>query len=175
MRVDVIRACSRSKEIRFPALKLLLLHPYVDFHQRRTRAREEGRNLSLRMEYVDVNSLPRASTPFEDVLDIITSCFRLSLFLLSWTYTASLKLIAFVTLTTPRLVYSILSWSVLFSLRLDITKVVALVLVGTTILSYIYKVRFLNRYTTLKEIPLVKDEGFDLLVHSSLYLHPYVS
>lgn len=114
-----------------------------------------------------VDSLPvppviLKTTPLEDVFVAVSSCWRLVLYLLSWVYTGTLALISFVTLTTPRLVYSILSWGVVFSLRLDVTKVAALLLVGGTILSYVYKVRFLNRYTTLKEIPLEKDEGFDL-------------
>lgn len=107
-------------------------------------------------------SLPSTTGPLEDVVVAVSSTLRLALYLLSWAYSAAFTLASFATLTTPRIVYSILSWSVLFSLRLDITKVVALILVGATILSYIWKVRFLNRYTTLKEIPLVKDEGFDL-------------
>ena len=66
------------------------------------------------------------------------------------------------TLTLPRWAFFILSWGATVTLQLNFTKVAISLIVGATILSYVWKVRYLNRYTTLKEPPLVKDEGFDL-------------
>ena len=99
-------------------------------------------------------------SPFQELTHSISSILRLCSFLFYWAYRLSLALGRFATLDLPLIVYAILSWNL--SLRLDFTKMFTLLVIGGTVLSYVYKVRFLNRYTTLKEIPLVKDEGFDL-------------
>lgn len=90
------------------------------------------------------------------------SIVRLAYFILSWAISISAALATFATLTIPRYAYAILSWGATFTLRLDFTKVAVTLLVGGTALSYFWKVRYLNRYTSLKEPPLTKDEGFDL-------------
>ena len=101
-------------------------------------------------------------SPFQELTHSLSSILRLCSFLFYWAYRLSLALGRFATLDLPLIVYAILSWNL--SLRLDFKKVASLLVIGGTVLSYVYKVRFLNRYTTLKEIPLVKDEGFDLCV-----------
>lgn len=105
-------------------------------------------------------ALSAAPSPLDEVLNTAHALLRFFLFLSYWFYTFSRWLIAFATLTLPRYAYNILSWNL--SLRIDFTKAASIILVTSTILSYAYKVKFLNRYTQLKETPLVLDEGFDL-------------
>ncbi|KAK4057788.1 phosphatidylcholine and lysophosphatidylcholine phospholipase [Microbotryomycetes sp. JL221] len=71
-------------------------------------------------------------------------------------------IVGFVTMTLPRWAFIILSWGATVTLQLNFTKVAVTLFIATTILSYAWKVKYLNRYTTLKEPPLLKDEGFDL-------------
>jgi lysophospholipid hydrolase len=66
------------------------------------------------------------------------------------------------TMTVPRWAFLIVSWGATITLQLSFTKVALTMALGATILSYAWKVKYLNRYTTLKEEPLKKDEGFDL-------------
>ena len=65
-------------------------------------------------------------------------------------------------MTLPRWAFLVLSWGATVTLQLNFTKVAIFLFFATTVLSYAWKVKYLNRYTTLKEPPLSKDEGFDL-------------
>lgn len=60
-------------------------------------------------------------------------------------YSVSARVAAFATLTLPRVLYSVLHWSFAFSLKLDFAKVALLSLFLSSVLSYVYKVRYLNR------------------------------
>lgn len=105
---------------------------------------------------------PLVMSPIEDLVQTLSSLLRLTSFLVVHLYALSAWIVAFVTLTLPRVVYSVLSWGATFTLRLNFTKVAVTLFLGGSALSYVWKVRYLNRYTELKEPPLVKDEGFDL-------------
>lgn len=124
----------------------------------------------------------------EDLINTSQSVIRLLTFVLSVVLNLSASVASFTTLTLPRIVYSILHWGATFTLQLNFPRLFVSLVIGGTILSYIWKVRYLNRcvreqeqrgsegqgvtltrrhrrrYTTLKDPPLVKDEGFDLCV-----------
>ncbi|KDE07905.1 hypothetical protein MVLG_01815 [Microbotryum lychnidis-dioicae p1A1 Lamole] len=103
-----------------------------------------------------------APTASEDFILALNSTLRLTYYVLSWLASASAHLAAFVTLTLPRWAFLILHWGATITLRFNFMSVVITLFIGATILSYVWKVRYLNRYTTLKVAPLEKDEGFDL-------------
>ncbi|KAM0746509.1 patatin-domain-containing protein [Meredithblackwellia eburnea MCA 4105] len=101
-------------------------------------------------------------TLWEDLNTTTHSLLRLLKFLITWCISISSQIVAFATLSLPRYLYSVLYWGTTFTLQLNFTRLFVLLIIGGTILSYIWKVRYLNRYTTLKEAPLTPDEGFDL-------------
>lgn len=98
----------------------------------------------------------------EDVLSVTKASYRLTIVTLSFVAGLVSRTLAWLTFSLPRFVYAVLSWGATFTLRLNFAKVAISLLIGTTILSYAWKVRYLNRYTFLKEQPLKKDEGLDL-------------
>lgn len=93
-------------------------------------------------------------SPIQDLLVTAQSVVRLAYFILSWTLSLSAQLASFCTLTLPRVVYDILSWGATLTLTLNFTKVATTLILGGTVLSYIWKVRYLNRYTSLKEVSM---------------------
>ncbi|SCZ99364.1 BZ3500_MvSof-1268-A1-R1_Chr7-2g09501 [Microbotryum saponariae] len=103
-----------------------------------------------------------APTASEDFILALNSILRLTYYVLSWSASASAHLAAFVTLTLPRWAFLVLHWGATITLRFNFMSVIITLFIGATILSYVWKVRYLNRYTTLKVAPLEKDEGFDL-------------
>lgn len=105
---------------------------------------------------------PPSPSPLDDILSTLSSLLRLSYFLLSHLAHLSTVLLHFVSIKLPIILYSVLSWGATVTLKLNFTKVAIGVGVVGTVLSWVWKVRYLNRYTKLREVPLVKDEGFDL-------------
>lgn len=81
----------------------------------------------------------------EDVVATFRALSRLAYFLASATLRFSTWAVTFATLTLPRVAYSVLSWGAVFTLQLNFTKVAITVGLGATILSYVWKVRYLNR------------------------------
>ncbi|GAA5933617.1 hypothetical protein JCM3775_003753 [Rhodotorula graminis] len=78
----------------------------------------------------------------------------------------STRVLAFATLTVPTALFSLLHYSASLTFHLTFVKILAFLLILTTIVSWIYKVRYLNRYTQLRDLPggsrIKGDEGFDL-------------
>ncbi|KAM0789045.1 hypothetical protein ACM66B_003110 [Microbotryomycetes sp. NB124-2] len=103
-----------------------------------------------------------APTITEDFYAAVSLWTRLSLWSIHKVAALTAWVAAFVTLTLPRWAFFILSWGATVTLQLNFTKVAVTLFLATTILSYAWKVKYLNRYTTLREPPLLKDEGFDL-------------
>ncbi|KAK4055464.1 phosphatidylcholine and lysophosphatidylcholine phospholipase [Microbotryomycetes sp. JL201] len=103
-----------------------------------------------------------APTITEDVYAAISLWTRLSLWSIHKIAALTAWIVGLVTLTLPRWAFIVLSWGATVTLQLNFTKVAITLFIATTILSYAWKVKYLNRYTTLKEPPLLKDEGFDL-------------
>jgi hypothetical protein len=91
-------------------------------------------------------------SPIQDLVATAHSVVRLAYFILSVSLSLSAQLVHFTTLTLPRIAFNVLSWGATFTLTLNFTKVLVTVLLGGTVLSYIWKVRYLNRYTSLKEV-----------------------
>ncbi|GAA5994555.1 lysophospholipase [Rhodotorula paludigena] len=90
--------------------------------------------------------------------------------LLVWTIHTALHLLtqtlAFATITLPTSVFNLVHYSVSLSFHLTFLKLLAFFLFVTTVASYVWKVRYLNRYTELRDLPggnrIKGDEGFDL-------------
>nr|CRX79253.1 hypothetical protein ls5931a1_00061 [Leucosporidium scottii] len=111
----------------------------------------------------------------EDLMATLNAASRLTYFVLSHAYSTATALVAFVTLTLPRWAFFVLSWGATVTLQLNFTKVAISLALGATVLSYVWKVRYLNRYTTLKEPPLTKDEGFDLYEPTRRFEHTLIA
>ncbi|TNY20475.1 hypothetical protein DMC30DRAFT_352286 [Rhodotorula diobovata] len=78
----------------------------------------------------------------------------------------STRLLAFATLTIPSALFSLLHYSASLTFHLTFVKILGFVAILTTVASYVWKVRYLNRYTELRDLPggsrIKGDEGFDL-------------
>lgn len=76
------------------------------------------------------------------------------------------RTVAFVTLSLPSLAFSALHYSASLTFHLTFIKIVGFLILVTTIASYVWKVRYLNRYTELRDLPggnrIKGDVGFDL-------------
>ncbi|KXN88897.1 Lysophospholipase NTE1 [Leucoagaricus sp. SymC.cos] len=90
------------------------------------------------------------------LVSLVSACFWVILWLLSWTK----SLIAFATITIPRLIYAILSYSM--TLTLDFWNFVAIFALSAIALNYFIRFRYLNDYAQLKEPPLVKPDVNEL-------------
>ncbi|KAF9015738.1 hypothetical protein BDQ17DRAFT_1341564 [Cyathus striatus] len=90
------------------------------------------------------------------LISLVSACFWVILWLLSWTK----SLIAFATITVPRLIYSVLSYSM--TLTLGFWNFAILFFVSIIGLNYWIRFRYLNDYTQLKEPPLIKPDANEL-------------
>ncbi|KAJ3572215.1 hypothetical protein NP233_g3232 [Leucocoprinus birnbaumii] len=90
------------------------------------------------------------------LVSLVSACFWVILWLLSWIK----SLIAFATITIPRFIYAILSYSI--TLTLDFWNFVALFALSAIALNYFIRFRYLNDYAQLKEPPLVKPDVNEL-------------
>ncbi|KAG9313970.1 hypothetical protein JVU11DRAFT_4745 [Chiua virens] len=86
------------------------------------------------------------------VLSLLSACFWVTLWLLSWVK----SLIAFVTISVPRLIYFVLSYSL--TLTLNFWSIAFLFAASAVALNYWIRLRYLNTYSQLKEPPLVKPD-----------------
>lgn len=87
---------------------------------------------------------------------LLSACFWVILWLLSWIK----SLITFATISIPRLIYSILSYSM--TLTLNFWTLALIVALSCVALNYWIRFRYLNDYTQLKEPPLVKPDVNEL-------------
>ncbi|EKM84018.1 hypothetical protein AGABI1DRAFT_33142 [Agaricus bisporus var. burnettii JB137-S8] len=90
------------------------------------------------------------------LVSLVSACFWVVLWLLSW----AKLLIAFVTISIPRLIYAILSYSM--TLTLDFWNFVAIFTLSAIALNYWIRFRYLNDYAQLKEPPLLKPDVNEL-------------
>ncbi|KAF9486503.1 patatin-domain-containing protein [Pholiota conissans] len=90
------------------------------------------------------------------LVSLVSACFWVILWLLSWTK----SLVAFVTITIPRFVYSVLSYSM--TLTLGFWNFAILFVCSAVALNYWIRFKYLNDYTQLKELPLVKPDVNEL-------------
>ncbi|GAA6058867.1 hypothetical protein JCM10212_002811 [Sporobolomyces blumeae] len=85
--------------------------------------------------------------------------------LLSHLYSLSRSVISIVTLKIPYYTFQTLHWGATLTFQLNTFKVAVFLFVLSSIASYAWKVKYLNRYTELRELPGGKigtSEGFDL-------------
>ncbi|THV06596.1 patatin-domain-containing protein [Dendrothele bispora CBS 962.96] len=90
------------------------------------------------------------------LVSLVSASFWVILWLLSW----AKALVAFVTITIPRLIYSILSYSL--TLTLNFWSFAIIFTLSAVALNYWIRFRYLNDYTQLKEPPLVKPDATEL-------------
>ncbi|KAF7302953.1 Lysophospholipase NTE1 [Mycena kentingensis (nom. inval.)] len=90
------------------------------------------------------------------LLSLVSACFWVLLWALSWVK----SLVGFATITIPRLIYAVLSYSM--TLTLNFWSFAALFLISAVALNYWIRFRYLNDYTQLKEPPLVKPDANEL-------------
>ncbi|KAF8899205.1 hypothetical protein BD779DRAFT_1607721 [Infundibulicybe gibba] len=90
------------------------------------------------------------------LVSLVSACFWVILWLLSWTK----SLVAFATITIPRLIYSVLSYSM--TLTLNFWSFAVMFFLSAVALNYWIRFRYLNDYTQLKEPPLVKPDVNEL-------------
>ncbi|TBU49283.1 patatin-domain-containing protein [Dichomitus squalens] len=87
---------------------------------------------------------------------LISAFFWVILWLLSWVK----ALVAFATISVPRFIYSVLSYSM--TLTLNFWSFALLFLACAVALNYWIRFRYLNKYTQLKEPPLIKADAQEL-------------
>ncbi|KAF9225342.1 patatin-domain-containing protein [Gyrodon lividus] len=86
------------------------------------------------------------------LLSLLSACFWVILWMLSWVK----SLIAFTTITIPRFIYFVLSYSM--TLTLNFWSFAFLFLASAVALNCWIRFRYLNTYTRLREPPLVKPD-----------------
>ncbi|KAF7347414.1 Lysophospholipase NTE1 [Mycena venus] len=90
------------------------------------------------------------------LVSLLSACFWVILWALSW----AKMLIAFVTITIPRSIYAILSYSM--TLTLNFWSFAIMGVLSAVALNYWIRFRYLNDYMQLKEPPLVKPDANEL-------------
>ncbi|EGN93174.1 hypothetical protein SERLA73DRAFT_172324 [Serpula lacrymans var. lacrymans S7.3] len=90
------------------------------------------------------------------LVSLVSACFWVLLWLLSWVK----ALIAFATITVPRFIYFVLSYSM--TLTLNFWSFAIMFLLSAVALNYWIRFRYLNTYSQLKEPPLVKPDVNEL-------------
>ncbi|KAI0049281.1 patatin-domain-containing protein [Auriscalpium vulgare] len=103
--------------------------------------------------HLDSNMDPGDRHP---VVSFLSAFFWVVLYLLSWVK----ALIAFATITIPRMIYSILSYSL--TLTLNFWSFAVIFVLSAIALNYWIRFRYLNIYTHLKEPPLMKPDAQEL-------------
>nr|GAT47437.1 predicted protein [Mycena chlorophos] len=93
-----------------------------------------------------------ADSSSHPLLALVSACFWVILWLLSW--------VKSLTITVPRTIYAILSYSM--TLTLNFWSFAALFLVSAVAVNYWIRFRYLNDYMQLKEPPLVKPDANEL-------------
>ncbi|GLB35715.1 putative intracellular phospholipase B that catalyzes the double deacylation of phosphatidylcholine (PC) to glycerophosphocholine (GroPCho) [Lyophyllum shimeji] len=90
------------------------------------------------------------------LVSLVSACFWVILWVLSCTR----ALVAFVTITIPRYIYAILSYSM--TLTLNFWNFAVLFALSAIALNYWIRLRYLNDYAQLKEPPLIKPDVNEL-------------
>ncbi|KAH8914088.1 hypothetical protein BT69DRAFT_19277 [Atractiella rhizophila] len=79
-----------------------------------------------------------------------------------WIVTFPLYLLLSLSRILSSIVFKILHYSFTFTYRLTFPRLLLLFIILVTVGTYWFKIKYLNKYTELKEKPLEKGEGFDL-------------
>ncbi|KAF9531870.1 hypothetical protein CPB83DRAFT_867766 [Crepidotus variabilis] len=87
------------------------------------------------------------------LVSLLSACFWVILWLLSWFK----MLVAFATITVPRYIYAVLSYSM--TLTLDFWNFAILFVCSAVALNYLIRFKYLNDYMELKEPPLQKPDA----------------
>ncbi|KAJ7361203.1 hypothetical protein DFH08DRAFT_843456 [Mycena albidolilacea] len=90
------------------------------------------------------------------LVSLVSACFWVILWALSW----AKWVLAFVTITIPRYIYAILSYSMTFTL--NFWSFAILGVLSAIALNYWIRFRYLNDYMNLKEPPLLKPDAKEL-------------
>ncbi|KLO11324.1 patatin-domain-containing protein [Schizopora paradoxa] len=90
------------------------------------------------------------------LVSLFAAVFWVLLWLLSW----AKSLIAFATISIPRFIYAVLSYSLTFTL--NFWSFVIIFILSAVALNYWIRFRYLNTYADLKEPPLVKPDAKEL-------------
>ncbi|KAF9055952.1 hypothetical protein BJ165DRAFT_1429740 [Panaeolus papilionaceus] len=104
---------------------------------------------------MDPNVMPD-STDQHPLISLVSACFWVILWLLSWTK----SLVAFITISIPKFIYSVLSYSM--TLTLGFWNFAILFICSAVALNYWIRFKYLNDYMQLKEPPLVKPDVNEL-------------
>ncbi|KAL0580670.1 phosphatidylcholine and lysophosphatidylcholine phospholipase [Marasmius crinis-equi] len=96
------------------------------------------------------------NTDTHPLVSLLSACFWVILWLLSW----AKALVAFVTISIPRSVYSVLSYSM--TLTLNFWSFSLLFVLSAVALNYWIRFRYLEDYAHLKEPPLLKPDAKEL-------------
>ncbi|KAG6332336.1 hypothetical protein ID866_6754 [Astraeus odoratus] len=100
--------------------------------------------------------LPSSGLPEYDgrhpLISLLSACFWVMLWILSW----ARSLIAFATITIPRFIYFVLSYSM--TLTLNFWSFAIIFFASAVGLNYWIRFRYLNTYSQLREPPLVKPD-----------------
>ncbi|GAA6055892.1 hypothetical protein JCM3770_002347 [Rhodotorula araucariae] len=110
---------------------------------------------------------PAAPASLSHDLSVLwTLVSRFALWALHKAVAWSTRILAFATLTVPSSLFALLHYSASLTFQLTFVKILGFVAIIATIASYVWKVRYLNRYTELRDLPggsrIKGDEGFDL-------------
>ncbi|TFY82853.1 hypothetical protein EWM64_g1159 [Hericium alpestre] len=102
--------------------------------------------------------VPEAMDPGDrhPVVSFLSAFFWVTLYLLSWVK----ALVAFATISIPRFIYSVLSYSM--TLTLNFWSFAIIFVASAVALNYWIRYRYLNTYTQLKEPPLSKPDAQEL-------------
>ncbi|KAF8640732.1 hypothetical protein AX17_000383 [Amanita inopinata Kibby_2008] len=111
--------------------------------------------LTGHLQMMDADVLPEIITR-HPLVSLVSACFWVILWLLSWMK----SLVAFATITVPKYIYAVLSYSM--TLTLNFWNFVAIFILSAIALNYWIRFRYLNDYTQLKEPPLVKPDANEL-------------
>ncbi|KDQ14464.1 hypothetical protein BOTBODRAFT_187823 [Botryobasidium botryosum FD-172 SS1] len=90
------------------------------------------------------------------LLSLIAACFSVVFWLLAWTKTT----IAFVTISVPRFIYAVLSYSL--TLQLNFASLAIIFCLSCVAASIFVRYKYLNHYADLVEVPLEKPDGQEL-------------
>ncbi|KAF9270780.1 patatin-domain-containing protein [Marasmius fiardii PR-910] len=97
-----------------------------------------------------------ASTDRHPLVSLLSACFWVILWLLWW----AKSLVAFATISVPRFIYSVLSYSM--TLTLNFWSFAIIFALSAVALNYWIRFRYLNDYANLKEPPLLKPDAKEL-------------
>ncbi|OBZ78912.1 Lysophospholipase NTE1 [Grifola frondosa] len=98
----------------------------------------------------------RTNSDRHPLIVLLSAFFWVILWMLSWIK----SLIAFATISVPKLIYAVLSYSM--TLTLNIWSFALMFALSAVALNYWIRYRYLNKYTQLKEPPLVKADAQEL-------------